>query len=443
MITRRAEWRGDLFAADLPILSNRFADFAVIPRAFKHTLTIFLHPEGTPWDVRDNIRMRAYCDLQAISPDTVAALLEAGITGKLQAKVEGDVGALGKITLRRKPGSGKLRCRYGGRTYEARSLRVSERLHHSFAESGAETEARRITVDLDRQLFDLDEGGVTLLGQLGPRIEIKGPDAGEVARVRQSIDPHGVLKVRPNRSLELLFQAMLRQLVTPAPRGFPEMEIKFDLPGGADESDQDAVIAGLDGAALLLPAPHHIHRMRRYHVCRDALSSDECTIVETPSGRLSEKRKRAARMAGTVMLRDTLASRTTDLDGAITPIEQFLAERSWARLATFEKRQIKIPFSMASGQAYLLSFDHCRSTKGVALDQLEIEYIGTTGFAPPRCRRGRPGARDAVRKGAERGAWPPPHPRGKLEARLLRAASGYEPGIAPDKRLRAFRPSMR
>jgi len=382
MILRRAEWRGDLFAADLPILSGRLADFALIPRAFKHTLTIFLHPEGAPWDISDNIRMRAYCDLPVVSAEAVAARLETGITGKLQAKVEGDVGALGEIMLRREPETGRLRCRHGDRTHEARSLRVSERLHHSFADGAAEAERRRITVDLDRRLFTLDEtGGITLLGQLGPRIEIKGPDAAEVGRIRRSIDPHGLLQVRPNRSLELLFQAMLRRRVTPAPRGFPEMEIKFDLDGGEDGLDPDALIAGLDGATLLLPAPHHIHRMRRYHVCSDALSSDECTVVETPSGRLSEKRKRAARMAGAVMLRDTIASRTTDLDGLATPIERFLSERCWTRLATFEKRQTKIPFSMASGRAYLLSADHCLSTDGAALDQLEIEYIGTIGSA--------------------------------------------------------------
>jgi hypothetical protein len=382
MILRRAEWRGDLFATDLPLLVGRLDDFAVIPRPFKHTLTIFLHPEGDPWELESAIRMRAYCDLQTISSDTVAALLETGITGKLQAKAEGDVRALGEIMLRRESGTGRLRCRHGDQTYEARSLRVSERLHHSFADFGTDPEARRVTVDLDRQLFGLDEvGRVTLLGQLGPRMEIKGPDAAEVDSVRRSLDRHGVLKVCPNRSLELLFQAMLRRLVTPAPRGFPEMEIKFDLHGGVDGTDSDALMAGLDGATLLLPAPHHIHRMRRYHVCSDALSSDECTVVETPSGRLSEKRKRATRMAGAVMLRDTTASRTTDLDGAVTPIERFLSERRWGRLATFEKRQTKIPFSMPGGQAYLLSLDHCRSAEGVALDQLEIEYIGTTGPA--------------------------------------------------------------
>jgi hypothetical protein len=381
MIVHRAEWRGDLFAADLPLLGGRLADFAVIPRPFRHTLTIFLHPEGTPWDVSDNIRMRAYCDLPAVSAEAVAALLEAGVTGKLQAKIDGDVRALGDILLRREPGTGRLRRRHGNRSFEVRSLRVSERLHHSFAGLGAEAEARRITVDLDRRLFIPDEAGrVVLLGQLGPRIEIKGPDPVEVECLRRSIDPHGLLKVRPNRSLELLFQAMLRQRVTPAPPGFPEMEVKFDLRGEVPMSDQEALIAGLDGA-LLLPAPHHIHRMRRYHVCRDLLSSDECTVVETPSGRLSEKRKRATRMAGAVMLRDTIASRTTDLDGAATPIEQFLSARSWVRLAMFEKRQIKIPFSLASRRAYLLSFDHCLSTDGIALDQLEIEYIGTTGAA--------------------------------------------------------------
>jgi hypothetical protein len=204
-----------------------------------------------------------------------------------------------------------------------------------------------------------------------------------VEHLRRSLDPHGLLKVRPNRSLELLFQAMLRRLVTPAPPGFPEMEIKFDLLGGMDGSAHTSLIAGLDGAALLLPAPHHIHRMRRYHICSDALSGDECTVVETPSGRLSEKRKRAPRMAGAVMLRDTTASRTTDLDGVAISIERFLSERSWVRLASFEKRQTKIPFSMPGGRAYLLSLDHCVSTDGVALDQLEIEYIGTIGSASP------------------------------------------------------------
>jgi len=382
VITRRAEWRGDLFATDLPLLAGCLDDFAAIPRPFKHTLTIFLHPEGEPWDVENTIRMRAYCDLHTVSSEAVAALLEMGITGKLQAKIEGEVRALGKIMLKREPETGKLHCRHGGRIFDARSLRVSERLHYSFADFGADAEARRITVDLDRQLFALDElGRITPLGQLGPRIEIKGPDMAMVERLRRSIDPDALLKVRPNRSLELLFQAMLRRLVTPAPRGFPEMEIKFDLRGGMDGSDPAALMAGLDGATLLLPAPHHIHRMRRYHVCSEALSSDECTVVETPGGRLSEKRKRAARMAGTVMLRDTIASRTTDLDGAATPIERFLSERSWARLATFEKRQTKIPFGMPSGQAYLLSLDQCFSTDGVALDQLEIEYIGTTGSA--------------------------------------------------------------
>jgi hypothetical protein len=384
MITRRAEWRGDLFAADLPLLAESLGNFPVIPRPFKHTLTIFLHPEGHPWDMDDNIRMRAYCNLPAISTEAVAALLEVGITGKLQTKVEGNVRALGEVTLRREPETGKLRARYRDRIFDARSLRVSERRHHSFADFGTDAEARRITVDLDRQLFALDEiGRLALLGQLGPRIEIKGPNLAMVERMRRSIDPHGLLKLRPNRSLELLFQAMLRRLVTPAPRGFPEMEIKFDLRGGISGSDPDALIPGLDGATLLLPAPHHIHRMRRYHICSDALSSDECTIVETPSGRLSEKRKRATRMAGAVMLRDTIASRTTDLDGAVTPIERFLSERSWVRLATFEKRQTKIPFGMPGGQAYLLSLDHCLSTDGVALDQLEIEYIGTIGSASP------------------------------------------------------------
>jgi hypothetical protein len=384
MSDARIEWRGDLFAADLAAARTGLARFPLIARPFRHTMTVFLHPAGREEiDLGAIIRLRAYGDLETVSAGAIAVLLQGGLHGKLQRKAQsGAMRSLGSAMLRWPDGE----LLVAGTRYRPLSVRVSERLHHSLADaasSGPETEARRATVDLDRHLFRLAaDGEVRLLGQLGPRIEFKGPTQAWVDDVRIAVDADHLVRRRPNRALELLFQDMLRDKIVSAPGGFPEAELKFDLQGGVDDAMIDAAVLALGDVRPLLPPPHRIERVRRYHLCRDRLSSDACTVVETPSGRLSEKRKRNSRALGGVLLRDTIASRTTDRDGVAVSIADFLADRGWTCLAMFEKTQTKLPFALPGGRAYLISVDQCFAPDGRTLDQVELEFIGSVDGAP-------------------------------------------------------------
>ena len=387
---RRIEWRGDLFAADLDEVSARLVAWPLIPRPFEHTLTFFLHPVEDDWDVATAIRMRAYRNLPEVSAGAVSAVLSAGVEGKLQAKSPlGRVEQLGPVLLRTTPDGGAPLLTSRGRVYRAHSVRVSAREHRSFspgaaAPFGPAAELRRITVDRTRALFRIDPaaGTVTSLGDLGPRLEIKAPTRAAVDTLRQVLDADGAIRVRPNASLALLFQDVLRQRIDPAPAGFPEMEIKFDVPAGLADADADAVAEAIaDTFGVLLPAPGRIERVRRYHVCHDGDAGAECTVVETASGRLSAKRKRGERRLGSALLRDTIASRTTDTDGALCSVVQFTGELGWTRMVMFEKAQTKIPFALPEGRAYLISLDRCTAGQG-RLDQVEIEFIGTVPGTP-------------------------------------------------------------
>lgn len=382
----RTEWRGDLFASELSSARARLARFPILPRPFAHTITVFLHPAEEPeWALDRAIRLRTYDDLLAITEENLSARLNTGLTGDLQVKEEaGGMRVLGRSTLRYDEAIGAPVCWLDGRAFVARSLRVSRRVHHTFAEAGvgdaAAAEAMRVTVDLERHLFQCAAGrGLTFLGEMGPRIEIKGPTLEMVRRVRERIDPERVLRRMPNRSLELLFGALLREIVSPAPTGFPEAETKFDVRGELDRPLVERLIAGLGNVRMLLPVPHGLERMRRYHVCLDPRNdADECIVVETAAGRLSEKRKRAARWVGRALLRETIASRTTDRDGSRLSLEEFLAERGLVRVNGFEKVQSKVPFVLENGHAYLVSFDRCVQVSGPMLQQVELEFIGTT-----------------------------------------------------------------
>ncbi len=386
MSDARIEWRGDLFATDLPAARIGLECFPVIARPFRHTITIFLHPaRDEEIDLGTIIRLRAYQDLPVISADAIAALLRNGVHGKLQRKAQsGAMRSLGSATLHWPNHDAGLLV--SGTRYRPLSVRVSDRLHHSLADAapfGPEAEARRVTVDLDRHLFRLAaDGEVRLLGQLGPRIEFKGPTQAWVDQSRVAVDADHLVRRRPNRALELLFQDILRDRVTPAPAGFPEIELKFDVQGGIDDALIDDALRALGDVRPLLPPPYRIERMRRYHLCHDRFTSDACTIVETPCGRLSEKRKRNSRALGTVLLRDTIASRTTDRDGVQMPVADFLVDRGWTRLAMFEKTQTKLPFALPGGRAYLISMDQCFAPDGRTLDQIELEFIGSVSAAP-------------------------------------------------------------
>ena len=161
----------------------------------------------------------------ALSAGAIAGRLAEEITGKLQSKaLSGDTLALGIATAR--GGAGAARSRGPGGTVSGRARSGCR------SGSGPELRARRrvsvrrrgrtdeVTVDLDRHLFHVDrDGRVAPLGQLGPRIEIKGPTHESVETMRRVLDPQGLIRRQPNRSLELLFQDMLRRRVRPAPTG--------------------------------------------------------------------------------------------------------------------------------------------------------------------------------------------------------------------------------
>jgi hypothetical protein len=372
---RRVEWRGDLFASDLSAARARLAALPIVVRPFEHTVTVFLHADG--WELGDVVRLRAYRNLSGISQQALDTLLNEGLSGKLQRKLSsGETVQLGEATLLRRPSGMRPSCRVDGRAYVAGSLRVSRRVHHTYAPpSDAEIEARRVTVDVTRHVFRFaDDGVLRLLGAMGPRIEVKGPAEVEVELMRRSIDPAGVLKRMPYSGVELLFQDLLAERVRPSTG--PEVEAKLDVIGELRHTEILAALTSLPGVAMLLPRPHGVVRMRRYHVCVDQTSSDECTVVETASGRLSAKRKRHLRIAGLVLVRDTVASRTTDRDGSTLPLDRFLRDQSWIRVNTFQKAQTKIPFALPSGNAYLMSIDRCADTKGRRMQQVELEFIG-------------------------------------------------------------------
>lgn len=366
----RHEWRGDAFAADLDAILQRLRPLPLLPRAFEHTLTVFLHPrDAQVLDLARVKRLRAYRTLPAINAEEVATLLDGGLAGTLQAKARsGGTRSLGSAIVTR---SGIAGLRAG-------SVRVSKRLHFSVGHD-PDPERMRVTVDLDRHLFHIDRTGrIDWLGQLGPRVEVKAPTKDRVDSVRLELGLDTLARRQPNRSLELLLQEMLRQQVEPAPHGFPEMELKFDLLGHHRGELLPAVHEALGEVRLLLPPPHAIERTRRYHLCRDPAADDaEATIVETASGRLSLKRKRNPRRIGPVLLRDTTASRTTDRTGALVSVRDFAADNALDHVASFEKVQRKIPFARPDGHAFLVSVDHCVGLDGAVLDQVELEYIGT------------------------------------------------------------------
>jgi len=190
----------------------------------------------------------------------------------------------------------------------------------------------------------------------------------------------------PYHSLELLFQDVLRVVVPPGPSaGVSEIEVKFDLADVDLQATASAMVGWLSNRAdirLLLPFPHQIVRMRRYHFCIGDDRDAQCTVVETTAGRLSAKVKRSAEVRGRAVVRHTTASRSTDLDGVRERPEDFIARHGWRRVNMMTKLQAKIPFALRSGTAYLASIDDCLDPSGTPLRQLELEYIGSIG-APP------------------------------------------------------------
>jgi hypothetical protein len=390
---RRVEWRGELFAADLASFLVRLSGARAVPYELPHTLTIFLQQERAAFDLDRTLRARAYCRLRNFEPESLRRALADGLTAKLQYK-----SACGETTeVAHAPAmlshadagpacEGWCRLRLGSDTFAPTSVRVARRDHYELEPFRGKPPAR-VTVDHERALFRVAGGRLRPLGEMGPRVEIKAVDADEAERVLELLNPDGLLRRLQYRSLELLFQDMLRDEL-PRVSGVvrPELEAKFETAACDVGRAAAAVVGWLErhaGTRLLLPHPHQVVRMRRYHFCEGRDEGVQHTVVETAAGRLSAKDKRGETSRGHVLVRDTLASHSTDLDGAKETVETFARRRGWRRFNMMTKVQSKIPFALDGGGAYLVSIDDCRDPRGTSLRQLELEHIGSLGPARP------------------------------------------------------------
>jgi hypothetical protein len=386
---QRFEWRGDAFASELPHVLQRLEGARVISHELPHTLTIFLQQEDAAFGLDRTLRIRAYCALKDLSSESVRrALVDDGLRSKLQLKATGGATtelANGRIVTlyagAEDTHDASMELQLGPERYVPASVRVAERVHYELP-STIGAQPFRVTVDTARHLYRMTAGTLHELGAMGPRVEIKATDERDVAAALRVLNHDAVLVPLRYRSLELLFGDMLRDAVAAsALAGSPEIEAKFDLAGCDAASATAAALGWIRRSArmrLLLPFPHRIVRMRRYHLCAGD-DDGQHSVVETTAGRLSAKSKRDAVVRGTALVRSTVASRTTDLDGAIEPVETFIARRGWRLRGTMTKTQTKIPFGLPNGNAYLVSIDDCTDANGGELRQVELEYIGGRG----------------------------------------------------------------
>jgi hypothetical protein len=390
---QRVEWRGDCFASDLERVLERLGGARVVPYELPYTLTIFLQEEDAAFGLDRTLRIRTYCELPDLSPERVRdALATGGLRSKLQLKAAGGATtelANGRIVTlyagAEDAHDASLELQLGAERYAPASVRVARRTHYELP-SGHAAPPFRVTVDTERHLYRMDAGALRALGAMGPRVEIKAADERDVAAALAALNHDGLLTPLRYRSLELLFADMLRDaLPAGAMDSSPEIEVKFALAGCDAASATAAALAWIRRSArmrLLLPFPHRIVRVRRYHLCAGDDDAQH-TVVETAAGRLSAKSKRDAAVRGGALVRTTVASRTTDLDGALQPVGAFVASRGWRRLSTMTKTQAKIPFALPNGNAYLVSVDDCHDRDGGELRQLELEYIGRRGAPLP------------------------------------------------------------
>ena len=389
---QRVEWRGDLFASDLPRLMGRLGGATATPYELPYTFTIFLLHANAEFGLDRVLRIRSYSDLRDLSPDSVHGAILEGLRSKLQVKAAS--GATTELANGRvvpfypgaeRAGESSLELQLGDALYTPASVRVARRLHYELP-SAFGAAPFRVTVDTERHLYRIAGAALRPLGAMGPRVEIKAADARDVAAALDGLNPDAMLRTLPFRSLELLFGDMLRDAVpASSTAGVPEIEAKFELTGCDAASATAAAVAWIRRSPrmnFVLPYPHRIVRMRRYHVCAGDDDAQH-TVVETAAGRLSAKTKRDPAVRGAALVRTTLASRTTDVDGACEPVESFVARHNWRRLGTMIKTQAKIPFVLASGSAYLVSVDDCADADGAELRQVELEYIGHRGAALP------------------------------------------------------------
>src|SRR5438128_1459619 len=83
---RRLEWRGDLFASDLPPFLARLESARAVPYPLSHTMTIFLGVADADFSPGQTLRLRSYCALDDLTAEGVRRAVAEGLSGKLQVK---------------------------------------------------------------------------------------------------------------------------------------------------------------------------------------------------------------------------------------------------------------------------------------------------------------------------------------------------------------------
>ncbi|RYU90909.1 hypothetical protein EWM62_09750 [Mucilaginibacter terrigena] len=393
-INERIEWKGDFFKADLSVVMARLQRFRPIVRPFSHTVTLFYKKPDADDYTHYTLRIRTYANLQDMDAVSVLHFLNQGITGKIQFKKNhGEKTELGNISVAACPGETLNHALHqitiAGETLVLESFRISKRMHWSIEPTRTleNRELKRITLDLERYLYLVTaDRQLLFLGEMGPRLEIKAPANAAVELVLGIINRDGLMKEMNYRSLELLLQHKLANTIPQqTSKAFPEIEAKFDIAPNASINADDIMqwLSAELPVVFLLPSPSKVVRMRRYHICRDPKDETiDCTLVETAAQRYSPKIKSNAYLTGQVLVRKTEASRTTDKNGTTGTLPSVLEQYGWDLLNSFEKLQTKIPFQLSDGFAYLLSIDNCIDCRGNQLQQLEIEYIGSSLTVP-------------------------------------------------------------
>jgi len=384
--TIRNEFKYDLFRSDLPeIMRSIEREHDEIERPAPTTLTLFFYSSrvGAP-EVETRLRLRAYGHVD--NPTAVTLDELKTMSWRIEKKHGHIKECLGTITkLPKSVAADHEAWDIAGTILRPNLLKVTQQRH--FALTPDHDESHRLTVDLSRNVFKFS-GQLQHLGDMGPRVEVKLPankneDLVPLTR-RLRIIGHWT----PFAGLAGYFQFLLRdQIPAETHLLLPEIEAKHVISSGSPLEVFDRLYGWLhtkrDQWRLLLPYPHTITRVRRYHVCKSTFPDSSATVVETAAGRCSLKVKDTARQHGSLLLRETSASHETDRNGAVMPADDFIRAHGLAKLNAFTKVQRKIPIALANGHGFQFSLDQCTDHSGRHLAQIEIEYIGSTDGRVP------------------------------------------------------------
>ncbi|MBG6176673.1 hypothetical protein IWQ55_004081 [Labrenzia sp. EL_208] len=381
----RSEEKRDIFYSDLSGVVTQIEErLPEIARRHESTATIHFHDQfmGAP-AVDFGTRLRSYCDLAPLGPDPdKLACLDWRIERKNRKRktFEGILGSLGDA---RSIGPGRLVV--NNRALTANTLKIAARRH--FALQGQDDERLRLTVDVNRALHKFENAGLVFLGEMGPRIEVKTPQPMALPDFLTETQEQ-LHEALPFGSLLLYFQHLLRsRICKDSFSHLGELELKFTVAHGRARDLLLPVLSWLGAQPttfqLLLPYPQYMSRMRRYHVCEGGDRDAAATIVETPAGRCSIKSKKNARREGAVLIRETVASHNTDIEGKKMSPTAFAQGHDLRLVNSFVKVQHKVPFCLRNGLAFQLTLDECKDRSNRSLHQLELEFIGeVTGRQP-------------------------------------------------------------